>query len=109
MTEKTKFVVRMTLTSFRYETLSSSIKGRHRSHDDYGKTIGDIEKRFFAFNCQQKKLYGKFYLFDWISGSPDIFFGRYTHLLLEQYFWWIPGRKKRVSIFFSNFILKIPI
>jgi hypothetical protein len=26
------------------------------SHDDYGKTIGDIEKKFFAFNCQLKKL-----------------------------------------------------
>jgi hypothetical protein len=26
------------------------------SHDDCGKTIDDIEKRFFAFNCQLKKL-----------------------------------------------------
>ena len=32
-----------------------------------------------------------------------------THLLLEQYFWWIPGRLKRVSICLSNFILKIDI
>jgi hypothetical protein len=28
-------------------------------HDDYGKTIGDIEKQFFAFNCELKKLNGK--------------------------------------------------
>ena len=26
------------------------------THDDYEKTIGDIEKRFFAFNFQPKKL-----------------------------------------------------
>ena len=28
----------------------------HPSHGDYEKTIGDIEKRFFAFNCQLKNL-----------------------------------------------------
>jgi hypothetical protein len=28
-------------------------------HDDYRKTIGDIEKRLFAFNCQLKKLNGE--------------------------------------------------
>ena len=32
------------------------------SHDDYGKTIVDIEKRFFAFNCQLKKLNGEILL-----------------------------------------------
>jgi hypothetical protein len=31
----------------------------HPTHDDYGKTIGDIVKRFFAFNCQLKKLNGE--------------------------------------------------
>ena len=31
-------------------------KGGHPSYDDYGKTIEDIEKCFFAFNCQLKKL-----------------------------------------------------
>jgi hypothetical protein len=28
----------------------------HPTHDDYEKTIGEIEKRFFAFNCQLKEL-----------------------------------------------------
>ena len=36
--------------------LGSFFKGGHPSHDDYGKTIDDVEKRFFAFNCQLKKL-----------------------------------------------------
>jgi hypothetical protein len=31
-------------------------KSTHPSHADYGKTIGDIDKRFFAFNCQLNKL-----------------------------------------------------
>ena len=31
-------------------------KGGHPSHDYHGKTIADIEKCFFAFNCQLKKL-----------------------------------------------------
>ena len=31
-------------------------KGGHPSHDYHGKTIADIEKWFFAFNCQLKKL-----------------------------------------------------
>jgi hypothetical protein len=35
----------------------------HPSHDDYGKTIGDIEQRFFAFNCQLKKLNGETFSF----------------------------------------------
>jgi hypothetical protein len=35
-------------------------KGGHPSHDDYGKTIDDIEKRFFAFNCQKSSI-EKFY------------------------------------------------
>ena len=35
-------------------------KGCHVSDDDYGTTIDDIEKRLFAFNCQQKKLNGNF-------------------------------------------------
>jgi hypothetical protein len=32
------------------------------SHDDYEKTICDIEKRFFAFNYQLKKLNGEILL-----------------------------------------------
>ena len=32
------------------------------THDDYEKTIGDIEKRFFAINCQLKKLNGEILL-----------------------------------------------
>ena len=31
-------------------------KEHHPSHDNYGKTIDDTEKRFLAFNCQEKKL-----------------------------------------------------
>jgi hypothetical protein len=37
-------------------------RSTHPSHDDYGKTIGDIEKRFFAFTCQLKKLNGEILL-----------------------------------------------
>ena len=29
------------------------------SNDDYGKTIGDIEKRLFEFNFELKKLNGE--------------------------------------------------
>ena len=58
------------------------------------------EPKFFFLKISRK---GKLlYLFILISRLS-------THLLLELYFWWIPGRKKRVSICFSNFILKIPI
>jgi hypothetical protein len=39
-------------------------------HDDYGKTIDDIEKRFLAFNCKLKKLNGDFFLFYRTTGSP---------------------------------------
>jgi hypothetical protein len=34
----------------------SFFKSTNPSHADYGKTIGDIDKRFFAFNCQLKNL-----------------------------------------------------
>jgi hypothetical protein len=37
-------------------------KGTTPIHDDYGKIIADIEKRFFAFNCQLKKLNGEILL-----------------------------------------------
>jgi hypothetical protein len=39
------------------------LKGRHSSHDDYGKTVDDIEKRFFACNCQQKNLNRETFIF----------------------------------------------
>jgi hypothetical protein len=32
------------------------------THGDYGKTIEDIEKRFFVFNCQLIKLNGEILL-----------------------------------------------
>jgi hypothetical protein len=32
-------------------SLGSFFRSTHPSHDDHGKTIGDIENRFFAFNC----------------------------------------------------------
>ena len=35
----------------------------HPSDYDYRKTIGDIEKRFFAFNCKLKKLNGEIFFF----------------------------------------------
>jgi hypothetical protein len=37
------------------------------THDDYEKTIGDIEKQFFAFSCQLKKLNADFF---WTTSSP---------------------------------------
>ena len=37
-------------------------KGATPIYDDHGKTIGDIEKRFFAFNCRQKKLNGEIFV-----------------------------------------------
>jgi hypothetical protein len=40
------------------------------SHDDYGKTISDIEKRVFAFNCQLKKLNGEIFPFFQTTSSP---------------------------------------
>ena len=39
--------------------------GSHPSHDDYGKTIDNIEKRFFAFKCQLKKLSGEIIKLIW--------------------------------------------
>jgi hypothetical protein len=50
--------------------LGSFFLGGHPSHEDYGKTKDDIEKKFFAFNCQLKKLNGKFFIFPRTTGSP---------------------------------------
>jgi hypothetical protein len=52
-------------------------KGSHPSHDDNGKTVKTIEKLFFAFDCQLKKLNGEFFFR--ITGSPVI------HLLNRKY------------------------
>jgi hypothetical protein len=46
-----------------------AIMVHHPSHDDYGKTIDDIEKRFFAINCQQKNLNRKNFSDYWFSGN----------------------------------------
>ena len=45
----------------------SFLKGCHPSYDYLGKAIDDIEKGFFAFNCQLKKLIGE--LFNRTTGS----------------------------------------
>ena len=47
-------------------------KGHHSSHDDYGKTIDDIEKYFFYSTANLKSSVDKFCEVDLTSGSPDI-------------------------------------
>ena len=49
--------------NFKKATLGSFFRSTHPSHDDYEKTIGNIDKRFFAFNCQLKKLNGEIFIF----------------------------------------------
>jgi hypothetical protein len=73
------------------------------SHDDYGKTIGDIRKRFFAFNCQLKKFNGEFFYFSSdLTGSPE------TEDLLYRYFQYkICEKKSKLGFFFHEFIKNI--
>jgi hypothetical protein len=49
-------IVMRRVAAFRKKTTEGSFFRATTLIDDYGKTIGDIEKRFFAFNCQLKKL-----------------------------------------------------
>jgi hypothetical protein len=74
--------------------------GHHHSHDDYEKTIYDIEKCLFAFNCQLKKLNGEFFVFHRTTGSPEInyigIFGIKLEKQIETRFF-LPGIHQKYS------------
>jgi hypothetical protein len=52
-----------TIDQINFSSSKVVFEGTAPTDDDYGNTIGDIAERFFAFNCQLKKLNGDFFLF----------------------------------------------
>jgi hypothetical protein len=62
--ERLRIDLQISIFDFSHELLGNFfLRLTHPSHDDYGKTKGDIEKCFFAFNCQLKKLNGEIFVF----------------------------------------------
>ena len=54
-------------------------KGSYPSHDDNGKTIDNIEKRFFAFNYQQKSSIKKKIIFFGLPVTGNLLYRHFQY------------------------------